>query len=153
MSDKVAANIRTFVANGGGVVAMHESSLFNEMGDKRQEFALADLFGASYLSEDDHTARWPEYLHTVALQLQPHPITDGPVIKSAFNLGCDNVDYIGMASKIKARVARKLSLALRRKSLEPFLLISEHGKGKVVYFAGPISVRATLRTLISMSEN
>jgi hypothetical protein len=46
MSDAQVASVRRFVAGGGGLVATGESSLFNEFGDPRPDFALADLFGA-----------------------------------------------------------------------------------------------------------
>ena len=40
--------IRAFVAGGGGVVATHQTSLFDEWGVARADFGLSDLFGASY---------------------------------------------------------------------------------------------------------
>jgi hypothetical protein len=46
MSDAQVAAVRRFVARGGGLLATGESSLFNEWGDPRPDFALADLFGA-----------------------------------------------------------------------------------------------------------
>ncbi len=46
LSDSQIAAIRRFVAGGGGIVATGESSLFNEYGDPRPDYALADLFGA-----------------------------------------------------------------------------------------------------------
>jgi hypothetical protein len=46
MSEAQVASVRRFVAGGGGLVATGESSRFNEWGDPRPDFALADLFGA-----------------------------------------------------------------------------------------------------------
>jgi hypothetical protein len=46
MSDAQVASVRRFVARGGGLVATGESSLLDEWGDPRPDFALADLFGA-----------------------------------------------------------------------------------------------------------
>jgi putative glycosyl hydrolase-like family 6 (GHL6) protein len=46
MSDAQVAAIRRFVAGGGSLVATGVSSLFTEWGDRRPDFALADLFGA-----------------------------------------------------------------------------------------------------------
>jgi hypothetical protein len=46
MSEAQVASVRRFVANGGGLLATGESSLFNEWGDPQPDFALADLFGA-----------------------------------------------------------------------------------------------------------
>lgn len=46
MSDAQVASVRRFVERGGGLIATGESSLFNEWGDPRPDFGLADLFGA-----------------------------------------------------------------------------------------------------------
>jgi hypothetical protein len=46
VSDAQAASIRRFVQNGGSLIATGHSSLYNEWGDPRSDFALADLFGA-----------------------------------------------------------------------------------------------------------
>jgi hypothetical protein len=46
MSDAQVAAVRRFVDRGGGLVATGQSSLFNEWGDPRPDFALGDLFGA-----------------------------------------------------------------------------------------------------------
>jgi hypothetical protein len=47
LSDKQCAQIRRFVQGGGGLVATFETSLFDELGNRRQDFGLADLFGVS----------------------------------------------------------------------------------------------------------
>jgi hypothetical protein len=46
MSDAQCAAVRRFVERGGGLVASGVTSLFDEWGDPRGDFALADLFGA-----------------------------------------------------------------------------------------------------------
>ena len=46
LSDRQCASIRKFVGNGGALVATGATSLYDEWGDSRQDFALADLFGA-----------------------------------------------------------------------------------------------------------
>ena len=45
LSDAQCASIRGFVAQGGGLLATGESSMYDEWGDAREDFALADLFG------------------------------------------------------------------------------------------------------------
>jgi hypothetical protein len=45
MSDSQIASVRKFVANGGSLIATGETSLFDDQGDPRVDFALADLFG------------------------------------------------------------------------------------------------------------
>jgi hypothetical protein len=46
LSDAHCAAIRRFAARGGGLVATSATSLYDEWGDARPDFALADLFGA-----------------------------------------------------------------------------------------------------------
>ncbi|GAC1504620.1 MAG: family 10 glycosylhydrolase [Steroidobacteraceae bacterium] len=40
--------LRAFVARGGNIVATYETSLYDEMGKRRNNFALADLFGVNW---------------------------------------------------------------------------------------------------------
>ena len=67
LSEAQCAQLRAFVEKGGGLVATHETSLFDERGKRREDFGLAGLFGASfagdvierqqnaYLSLEDHS--------------------------------------------------------------------------------------------------
>jgi hypothetical protein len=48
LSERQCGQIRDYVARGGGVVATHETSLYDEWGVRRKEFGLADVFGASF---------------------------------------------------------------------------------------------------------
>jgi hypothetical protein len=48
LSDAQVACIRQYVHGGGGLVATCETSLFDELGQPRDDFALRDLFGTSY---------------------------------------------------------------------------------------------------------
>src|SRR4030095_2645424 len=51
LSDKQCEQIREYVASGGSVLATFETSRYNEWGNKRNDFALADLFGVSIAGE------------------------------------------------------------------------------------------------------
>jgi hypothetical protein len=46
MTDAQIAAVRRFVEAGGGLIATGESSLYDEWGNARPDFALSDLFGA-----------------------------------------------------------------------------------------------------------
>ena len=48
LSSAEADAIRSFADNGGTVVATHQTSLFDELGQQQSDFQLADLFGISY---------------------------------------------------------------------------------------------------------
>lgn len=85
LSDAQLASIRRFVARGGGILATGESSLFNEWGDPRPDYALADLFGAHLAAsqtpnrEDERKKQASETAHTY-LRLRPElrARVDGP---------------------------------------------------------------------------
>jgi hypothetical protein len=47
MSDAQIDAVRRFVARGGALIATGQTSLFDQWGDARADFALADLFGVS----------------------------------------------------------------------------------------------------------
>ena len=61
LSDAQCDAIRRFVTAGGGLLATGESSLYNEWGDRRPDFALADLLGVhsteTYHGAESATAR------------------------------------------------------------------------------------------------
>jgi len=48
LSDKKCEQLRQYVENGGNIVATFETSLYDENGNQRKDFGLADLFGVSY---------------------------------------------------------------------------------------------------------
>ena len=48
LSDAQCAAIRAFVASGGSLVATFASSLYDEIGRRRENFGLADVFGVSF---------------------------------------------------------------------------------------------------------
>jgi hypothetical protein len=48
LSDRQCEVIRAFVGRGGNLIMTHETSLLDETGERRADFALADLIGANY---------------------------------------------------------------------------------------------------------
>src|ERR1051325_5506400 len=48
LSNAQCGQLREFVERGGGLIATYEHSLYDEHGDRRSDFGLAQLFGASY---------------------------------------------------------------------------------------------------------
>ncbi len=48
MTDAQVASVKRFVEGGGGLLATGESSLYDNYGDPRQDYALGDLFGAHF---------------------------------------------------------------------------------------------------------
>jgi hypothetical protein len=48
LSDETIAGVRDYVKGGGTIVADFQTSLFDEKGKRRDDFALADVFGVSF---------------------------------------------------------------------------------------------------------
>jgi hypothetical protein len=48
LSDEQCRQLRAFVDKGGGLIATYETSLYNELGARRTDFGLADLFGVAF---------------------------------------------------------------------------------------------------------
>lgn len=51
VSDRLAEWLRRFVADGGRLLATFDTGLFDERSERRKDFALADVFGASVASD------------------------------------------------------------------------------------------------------
>jgi hypothetical protein len=141
LGDQALAAIRTFVKGGGGLVAMHESSLANEFGDRREDFGLSDLFGVRFRGTEDFSARWPHYPKWTEIYLgvagaDLHPIADDPVIRSNYRRGSDRLQYIGWMTNVEpAAGTTKLGRRLAVPTEWPFLLLHEAGRGRSAYFA------------------
>ena len=53
LSESQCDAIRRYVENGGTIIAMMETSLYDEWGNRRENFELADLFGVDYKSTEE----------------------------------------------------------------------------------------------------
>jgi hypothetical protein len=85
MSDAQVSVVRRFVERGGGLLATGQSTLFNESGEARPDFALADLFGAHAVAsrardEEATRRRWASDTAHSYLRLTPElrSRVDGP---------------------------------------------------------------------------
>jgi hypothetical protein len=89
MSDEQAASIRRFVAAGGGLVATGESSLYDQFGDKRPDFALADLLAA----------HWAPSRPAAAAEPAAHAHYSGRVSPDMMGVEVDTPAMMAFASK------------------------------------------------------
>jgi len=71
LSASQVASVKRFVANGGSLFATGVSSLYNELGDELQDYALSDLFKTHYIKDARASGnRANATLHTY-LRLRP----------------------------------------------------------------------------------
>jgi hypothetical protein len=84
MSDEQCSAVRRFVERGGSLIASGVSSLYNEWGDSRKEFALADLFrthaeGSNLGTPNSPERRWAAASGNTYFRLTPgrHAVLQG----------------------------------------------------------------------------
>jgi Hypothetical glycosyl hydrolase 6 len=76
LSDKQCQQIRDFVARGGRIVATGETSLYDEIGKRRANFGLADLFGCDWVKTDNgvkNSYLTPRHPHMLTRGLEDAP--------------------------------------------------------------------------------
>jgi hypothetical protein len=151
LSPRAAEVIRRFVKAGGGLVATHETSLFDPDFRRLDDFSLADLFAAHYVGSHVTTAR------TRNLYLLPqgqHPVTDDPAVASreatAWTGGAGppagkgNLALVASATEVKpdsesAVIATYVTNPPDPQGKRsPAIVASRYGEGRVVYFAAGV---------------
>jgi hypothetical protein len=74
LSDAQCDQLRQFVARGGGLVATSETSLYDEKGAPRKDFALGDLFGATWEGRSEGP------MHNAYLRLEHEAAPQHPLL-------------------------------------------------------------------------
>lgn len=153
LSDRQVAAVRAFVETGGGLVASLDTSLFDEHGDARPNFALADVFGADYRGIPDPSGGKEELDENFARALPPDywekrrgvfdaRLTPGSFLhasKLAEYVGLDAVTFKGPAVGVRARDGAAVGATLgpkgRADGAFPAVLTRSVGRGRVAYLA------------------
>ncbi|MCP5113150.1 MAG: hypothetical protein GY953_20155, partial [bacterium] len=138
LSEAQCSQLGEFVQQGGSLVATFETSLYDEWGKQRREFGLADLFGVSF------TGRVTRRMQNSYLTLHnPHPLLAGLEDAERIVNGAKRVDVKGTREfpnppltlvpsypdlPMEEVYPRQLTTDI------PEVYLSEHGRGRVVYF-------------------
>jgi hypothetical protein len=153
LSDRQAAAVRGFVEAGGGLVASLDTSLFDEHGDPRPNFALADVFGADYRGLpdpaggkedlDENFARtlpadyWEKRRGVFDARLTPGSFLNAGKLEEY--IGLDAVTFKGPAVRVRPRDGTAVAATFAPKGTTapaaPAVLTRTVGKGRVVYLA------------------
>ncbi|HWQ55466.1 MAG TPA: alpha-amylase family protein [Bryobacteraceae bacterium] len=131
LSEAQVECIRQYVRNGGALLASYETSLYDERGNRRPDFALADVFGAHWKQSPD----WYTDLFLHSTSEPDLPQDPDVTLVEAVNPG---------------EVAAQTVEAARKRTLGPGLIVRPFGKGKVAYLAGSLEAvyyEARLRRL------
>jgi Glycosyl hydrolase-like 10/Beta-galactosidase trimerisation domain len=147
LSDRLVSSLREYVASGGGLIATFESSLYDKWGNARPDFALADLFGASYSGKTKTAGP-----SRIRFARAPSPVSDDAIVKGLKELMGDrgNTTYWGrfvrvtVAESGDATTNSPLSAAeiLKGEKESPArwtpLLLVQRERGRVAYFPAAI---------------
>ncbi len=157
LSDAQVRAVRQFVWAGGGLVATGETSLFDELGRPRRDFALADLLGVSYKGRprapqkreklDENFAvtvdanYWKERVGVARLSWSDHPLLrDGRLAKLVPTRAVTFRGPLVWVSEPKdaAEVCWRMTPEGWDRAPLPGAVCRQVGKGKVVYLASGI---------------
>src|ERR1700691_1325209 len=76
LSDAQCEQLRAFVRNGGSLIATYETSLYDEQGKRRKNFALGDLFGVDWTGKGE-SPMLNSYIRLEHEALRQHAIFTG----------------------------------------------------------------------------
>jgi hypothetical protein len=146
LSDAQCQQLRDYVTRGGSLVATYETSLYDEKGHRRADFALADLFGASF----GGYVNTSKVLQNTYLRVEKDSsgATHSPLLR-----GLEDADILmggtwqittkphGNSSRPPlTRVPAVANLPMEKtfwtleKTDEPEVYMQQVGKGRIVYF-------------------
>ena len=125
LSDEQVEAVRRFVAAGGGLIATHETSLYDEKARRRDDFGLADVFGVHYRGILPASVR---QIHCGAA----HPATEG--LDTSEPLIHDEPHVVAQLSSGDS-LARLAGDDVKGESV-PAIVVHEYGSGRVVYLPG-----------------
>lgn len=141
LSNEQVENIRNYVKQGGTLIATHQTSTMDELGQRRDNFALADVLGLDYTG--------------------PHQTGPGdgvvyvPQGKVAQETGYQLLPFYGIESTVEIRDDADIEVLCTRSSLqgdvlpefnpkmeydsgEPTVTVNRFGKGAAYYLTGDI---------------
>lgn len=144
LSDAQCGQLREFVQGGGGLVATHETSLYNEWGERRPDFGLAELFGASFEALRDgplqnsyfRVERHPQSgrLHAILKGLEDAQY----IIGGTWQVDVKNREPIQYAPLTRIPPMTNLPMEKTFWTLDrtnvPGVYLKQFGAGRVVYF-------------------
>jgi hypothetical protein len=141
LSDTQCAQITAFVRNGGGIVATLETSLYNENGERRSDFGLGSLFGASFAGKVEGPML-NSYLN-LEKNAAGHPLLAGLGDTQRIINGTHQVHVSATGKSMPAPLLIEptypdlpMEAVFPRANAthEPGVYLREEGKGRVVYF-------------------
>jgi hypothetical protein len=138
LSDAQCEQLRAYVRRGGSLLATHETSLYDEWGVRRENFGLADQFGARF------NGRLEGPMQNSYLRLEgPHPILAGLGDTERIINGVWRVDASAVGRDVNAPLTlipsypdlpMEMVYPRQRRTNIPEVFLRESGPSRIVYF-------------------
>ena len=141
LSDKQCGQIREYAASGGSVFATFETSHYNEWGEKRSDFALADLFGASIAGEAigpvGNSYMRIERRHPILNAFEGTNLLPGPENRLAIRATETAALALSVVPYYPA-FPPEMVFPRTPRTDEPAAIFKQKGASRIAYFAGDI---------------
>lgn len=141
MNEDEGKTIENFVKNGGGLIATYKTSLYDKRGNAQTEMGLSDVLGTNYLGHEKEVFSYDSYMQIK----EAHPVTrDLSKLALIPSMGTQlTIRTSGEAKNLSTLIEepRVHYAPLNEDSGIPTITVNQYGKGRVVYFAGPIGDR------------
>ncbi|MEX2187421.1 MAG: alpha-amylase family protein [Pirellulales bacterium] len=165
LSDAQVAALREYVRGGGSLVATTETSLCDELGRPRRDFALADLFGVSYRGRpqtaEDAAAKtqidpnfaialdenyWRQRVGSGTLAWSQHALVDDAALRALVPNGTARfkgpqvlVSPPADATEVAVRLIPDGPTGTPQPGVNlPGVVVRQFGEGRVAYFAAGV---------------
>ena len=122
LSMKQIKDIKSYVENGGNIIASFETSLYNENGDKLDNFSLNDVFGSDYLKTVSEV--------NLSIDLKKEVFSD------SYNAEIQNNCPLTFIKPFQDTTSYASIHAEDTTFNYPFITSNYYGKGKAIYYAG-----------------
>ncbi len=133
LSEKLLERLRTFVQEGGLLIASLDTSLFDEKGTRRGDFGLADVFGAG-INEDVlvfHDFNYFEFAEGAPAPFNGFQVRLAQAPAIGLNVKATTAEVVGVYhAPLPGRYEPMTPLA------SPAVLWNSFGKGRCLYLAG-----------------
>jgi hypothetical protein len=140
LSDQQCRQLRAYVDAGGSLLATFETSMYNELNERRSDFGLAGVFGIRKAGDLVGTVG-NAYLARIEKQ---HEILNGFSGTNWIPGAANRIPIAPVDNPILTVVPGfvayppELSYPLQERTSEPAIVVRQNGKSRLVYFPGDI---------------
>ena len=141
LSDRQVENIREFVDRGGTLIATHQTSTMDELGQRRGNFALADVFGLDHTGPHQ-TGAGNGVVYVVHDELAAatgYVLLPFSGIESTVSVRSDaQVEVLCTRSSLQGEVLPEFNPKMEYDTGEPTVTVNRFGQGSAFYISGDV---------------